>query len=123
MDKIKPPSNQLSIWSKHYKPPYNLSDKLDGVSALVIYRQGGTINMFTRGTATEGMDITHLIKYLNLPIFETVSAYCKKNKIEGDKKKNLIAFRGELIIKQKTFEKNWSSTLKNGRNRRKYYFK
>ena len=116
MDKIKPPSNQLSIWSKHYKPPYNLSDKLDGVSALVIYRQGGTINMFTRGTATDGMDISHLIKYLNLPSFETVSSYCKKYKIEGDKKKNLIAFRGELIINQKTFEKNWSSTLKNGRN-------
>ena len=33
MDKIKPPSNQLSIWSKKYKPPYNLSDKLDGVSS------------------------------------------------------------------------------------------
>jgi DNA ligase (NAD+) len=116
MDKIKPPSNQLSIWSKKYKPPYNLSDKLDGVSSLLIYRQDGSINMFTRGTATDGMDITHLIKYLNLPNFETVSTYCKKHKIEGDKKKNLIAFRGELIINQKTFEKNWSSTLKNVRN-------
>ena len=116
MDKIKPPSNQLSIWSKKYKPPYNLSDKLDGVSSLLIYRQDSTINMFTRGTATDGMDISHLIKYLNLPSFETVSTYCKKHKIEGFKKKNLIAFRGELIINQKTFEKNWSLTLKNGRN-------
>lgn len=114
MDKIKPPSNQLSIWSKKYKPSYNLSDKLDGVSSLLVYREDGSMNMFTRGTATEGMDITHLIKYLNLPNFETVSVYCKKHKIEGEK--NLIAFRGELIIKQKTFEKNWSSTLKNGRN-------
>lgn len=114
MDKIKPPSNQLSIWSKKYKPSYNLSDKLDGVSSLLVYRQDGSLNMFTRGTATEGMDITHLIKYLNLPNFETVSVYCKKHKIEGEK--NLIAFRGELIINQKTFEKNWSSTLKNGRN-------
>ncbi len=114
MDKIKPPSNQLGIWSKKFKPPYNLSDKLDGVSSLLIYREDGTMNMYTRGTATEGMDITHLIKYLNLPDFNTVSAYCKKHKISGDT--NLIAFRGELIIKQKTFEKNWSSTLKNGRN-------
>ena len=114
MDKIKPPSNQLSIWSKKFKPSYNLSDKLDGVSSLLVYRQDGSMNMFTRGTATEGMDITHLIKYLNLPDFDTVSTYCKKHKIIGDK--NLIAFRGELIINQKTFEKNWSSTLKNGRN-------
>jgi DNA ligase (NAD+) len=114
MDKIKPPSNQLSIWSKKFNPPYNLSDKLDGVSSLLVYSQDGSMNMFTRGTATEGMNITHLIKYLNLPDFNTVSTYCKKNKIIGDK--NLIAFRGELIIKQEIFEKNWSSTLKNGRN-------
>ncbi len=114
MDKIKPPSNQLAIWSKKYKPAYNLSDKLDGISSLLIYRFDGLLNMYTRGTASEGMDITPLIKYLDLPSFETVSAYCKKHKIEGDK--NLIAFRGELIIKQKTFEKNWSDTLKNGRN-------
>lgn len=119
MDKIKPPSNQLTIWSKKYKPSYNLSDKLDGVSALLIYRQDSTMNMYTRGTATEGMDITHLIKYLNLPNFDTVSAYCKKHKISGDTNlvaSNVIAFRGELIIKQKTFEKKWSSVLKNGRN-------
>ena len=119
MDKIKPPSNQLTIWSKKYKPSYNLSDKLDGVSALLIYRQDNTMNMYTRGTATEGMDITHLIKYLNLPNFDTVSAYCKKHKISSDTNlvaSNVIAFRGELIIKQKTFEKKWSSVLKNGRN-------
>ncbi len=114
MDKIKPPSNQLGIWSKKFKAPYNLSDKLDGVSALVIYRQNGQINMYTRGTATEGTDITPLVKYLNLPEFEHVQSYCKKNKIKGEK--NLIAFRGELIINESTFTKKWSKTLKNSRN-------
>ncbi len=114
MDKIKPPSNQLGIWSKKYKPGYNLSDKLDGVSALLTYGHNGTINMFTRGTATEGTDITSLIKYLNLPDWDVVNTYCKQNKIKGDT--NLIAFRGELIIKEATFAKNWSKTLKNTRN-------
>jgi NAD-dependent DNA ligase len=28
MDKIKPTSNQLSLWTKKYNPPYNISDKL-----------------------------------------------------------------------------------------------
>ena len=79
MDKIKPPSNQLGIWSKKYKAPYNLSDKLDGVSALVTYSLTGQINMYTRGTATEGTDITPLVKYLGLPDFNTVQAYCKKH--------------------------------------------
>lgn len=114
MDKIKPPSNQLEIWSKKYKPAYNLSDKLDGVSALVTYKHNGQVRMYTRGTATEGMDITPLIKYLNLPEWANVSTYCKKNTIKGIT--NLIAFRGELIIKESVFAKNWSKTLKNGRN-------
>ena len=113
MDKIKPTSNHLYIWTKKYKPPYNLSDKLDGISALVIYNSN-KINMYTRGTATEGQDISNLVKYLKLPDYDFVSEYCKKNKIKGDQ--NVIAFRGELIIKEKTFSKNWSDKLKNGRN-------
>ena len=113
MDKIKPPSNQLSIWTKKYKSSYNLSDKLDGISALLVYNND-KIKMFTRGTASEGMDISHLIKYLNVPEFEVIKDYCKKNKIKGEQ--NLIAFRGELIIKEEVFNKNWSKKLKNGRN-------
>jgi len=114
MDKIKPPSNQLKIWTKKYKPPYNFSDKLDGVSGLLIYTHDGQINMYTRGSAVEGTNITHLIKYLDLPEWDNIYQYCKKNKIKGDK--NLIAFRGELIIKESIFKNNWSKTLKNGRN-------
>lgn len=113
MDKIKPPSNQLSIWSNKYKPPYNLSDKLDGISALLCYNNG-SIKMFTRGTATEGLDITHLVKYLTLPDYDTVFKYCKKKNINGTK--NVIAFRGELIMKDKVFNKTWSKTFKNARN-------
>lgn len=114
MDKIKPPSNQLDIWKAKYKPPYNLSDKLDGISALLTYKHDGQIKMYTRGTAEEGMDITALVKYLNLPEFEKIQLYCKKNKINGET--NLIAFRGELIIKESVFKKKWSKILKNGRN-------
>lgn len=119
MDKIKPPSNQLEIWTKKYPPPYNFSDKLDGVSALLTYNNdlNPTVKMFTRGTATEGMDITSLIKYINLPDIEKIMAYCKKNKIEGET--NTIAFRGELIIKESVFQEqldNGEHKLKNVRN-------
>ena len=114
MDKIKPTSNQLTIWMKKYNPPYNLSDKLDGISALLVYDFNGSIKLFTRGTADEGRDISVLVKYLKLPSYENVLTYCNKNKINGDK--NLIAFRGELIMKDKTFKDNWSDKFKNGRN-------
>ena len=114
MDKIKPPSNQLSIWVKKYNPPYNISDKLDGISALIIYNLDKSIKMYTRGTASEGMDISHLIKYLKLPNSDTVISYCNKEKIKGNK--NLLALRGELIMKEEIFIKNWSDQFKTGRN-------
>jgi NAD-dependent DNA ligase len=117
MDKIKPAdSNKFDSWIKKYKGPYNLSDKLDGVSALLVYKKNESIKLFTRGTATEGQDITVLIKYLNLPSFEEIKEYVSKKKIVSDNKDNLMAFRGELIINQKIFEKNWGNTLKNARN-------
>jgi NAD-dependent DNA ligase len=69
------------------------------------------VKLFTRGTATEGQDITNLVKYLNLPTWDSIN---KKIKIKGDD--NLIAFRGEIIIEDKIFEKNWAKVLKNARN-------
>jgi len=114
MNKIKPGTNQLDSWISKFKSPYHLSDKLDGVSGLLIYRLNGTINLYTRGTATEGTDITPLIKYLHVPDFKTVSKYCTSNNIKGEL--NLIAFRGELIMKETTFNNNWGTIFKNGRN-------
>ena len=70
--------------------------------------------MFTRGTATEGLDITPLIKYLDLPSYNDVFKFCDKNNIKGHK--NMIAFRGELIMKESVFDKKWSKTFKNTRN-------
>jgi NAD-dependent DNA ligase len=117
MDKIKPSDpSKFDSWTKKYKGPYNLSDKLDGVSALLVYKKDKTIKLFTRGTATEGQDITVLIKYFKLPSFDEIQEYANKKKIVPDNEDNLMAFRGELIINQKTFEKNWSSSLKNARN-------
>ena len=114
MEKIKTENNQLENWVKKYKGPYNISDKLDGVSGLLVYSYDEKIKLFTRGDGTDGTDITNLVKYLNLPDYKTINKYCTKNNIKGEK--NLIAFRGELIIKDKTFNKNWGDKFKNARN-------
>lgn len=106
MDKIKIGDKQLDNWKKNYNPPYNISDKLDGVSGLLIY-ENNEISLYTRGSSTEGFDISHLIKYLNLPSYEDVSKYFKVSK---------IAFRGELIMKDSIFTHNWSDKMKNARN-------
>lgn len=110
MDKIKPPSNKLKTWMREYKPPYIATDKLDGVSALIVYNNN-TIKMYTRGTATHGQDITPLLRYMkNIPSYDEVMKYLKKHKLG-----NHIAFRGELIISKKRFI-NHSKTMKNARN-------
>jgi NAD-dependent DNA ligase len=112
MDKIKPPSNKLNNWTSIYSPPYIMSDKLDGVSALLIYKDN-VINLYTRGTATQGMDISLLLKYIKgIPSYESIFNYLNKNKINV----NSIAFRGELIINKKKFDTKWAATMKNARN-------
>lgn len=117
MDKIKPPSNQLEKWANQYTPPYILTDKVDGISALLVYKKNNTIKMYTRGTSTEGLDISHLIKYLNnIADIDTVKEYCKKYKLVPTHKDNIIALRGELIIKEKVFNDNWAKEFKNARN-------
>ena len=123
MDKIKPTSNHLDIWKNKYNGTkdikdthciYNLSDKLDGISALLVYSTNNKINLYTRGTSEEGLNITKLIKYLKLPNYNEVYNYCTKNKINGVK--NLIAFRGELVLKKSIFEQKWNIKFKNPRN-------
>ncbi len=116
MDKIKPPSNELEKWKSKYKSPYILTDKLDGISALIVYSED-SIKMSTRGTATEGLNISNLVNYMNLPSHNNIVKFCKSNKIKcKTNSKIFIAVRGELIISKKKFSKNWESKMKNARN-------
>lgn len=112
MDKIKPPSSKLDNWKKVYKSPYYLSDKLDGISGLIIYNDN-KVKLMTRGTATEGADISNLIKYLNLPSYDDIESKLKKLKLFG--KKNMIALRGEIIMSKTNFIK-YKDDFKNPRN-------
>ena len=114
MDKIKPTDTKLfQKWLSDYDAPYYVSNKLDGISAMLIYRTNGDINLYTRGTADEGLDITPLLKYIkNIPTWETVNKYNIKTKKSGI----ILACRGELLMNKNTFQRSWSDTLKNGRN-------
>lgn len=89
LDKIKPSTNAFNNWIKSYPGPYVASYKLDGVSAL-LHKKEGKIFLYTRGNGTEGQDISHILKYINI----------NTNKLEeGD------AIRGELIISRTNFKK------------------
>jgi NAD-dependent DNA ligase len=99
LNKIKPDNNEFDKWIQIYHGSYELSDKMDGISAL-IHRTNETIKMYSRGDGKIGQDITHLLKYINVDI---------------TKIPNETAIRGELIMTKKNFKKI-SNKMANARN-------
>lgn len=102
LTKIKPGNEDLNKWVSKYNGPYNLSDKLDGVSAQIYKNHSGNKFMYSRGDGTEGQNITHLLKYV-------VSKDTLKTLPNG------TSVRGELIISKKNFKKI-ENKMKNARN-------
>lgn len=97
MEKIKPDTGALPKYLKKYPGPKEVSAKLDGISALYT-TEGDKPRMYTRGGATNGLDISYIIPYMQLP------------------KEKGIAIRGELVIAQKVFNAKYSAQYKNPRN-------
>lgn len=89
LNKIKSDTLELDKWLQKYDGPFLVSEKLDGVSAVIYKNDKGSIKMFSRGDANEGQDISHLLSYVipssvnNLPL-----NFC---------------VRGELVIKNSDF--------------------
>ena len=87
-NKIKDNEKDILKYKVKYEGPYLVSDKLDGVSCLIIY-DNDVIKIYTRGNGTEGQDITHLLEYVNgIPSL----------------KNSNIAVRGELIISKSNWD-------------------
>lgn len=83
---------KLDIWlEKNDTKEYCISDKLDGVSGLLVVK-GGTKKLYTRGDGVIGADISYLIQY-----FDSIP----ENIPDG-------GYRGELIMKTKTFSDLYS---------------
>ena len=102
LDKIKPDTGELEKWMKKYPGPYIMSDKLDGVSGLLHFKNS-TLKLYTRGDGYKGQDISYLIPYII------------DEKIQKKVVKKEIVFRGELIISKKKF-KTVEDQFKNARN-------
>jgi len=89
MDKIKPDKNNLTSWLTKYKGNYCISDKLDGISGLIV-KSGGKRALYTRGDGTIGQDISHMIPFINIGDIASVENY---------------AVRGELIVSKMNYGK------------------
>ena len=98
MEKIKPDTGALSRWKKKYNGECVVSAKLDGMS--IMYSTEGDIpKLYSRGAATHGLDLSHMIPYLKLP------------------SEKGITIRGELIIPVALFDKKYKGKgYKSARN-------
>ena len=59
----------IKLWTKKFKGPYVITDKLDGISALVVYDitdNNITRSLYKRGTGTIGTDISYLLNYIQI---------------------------------------------------------
>lgn len=123
MDKVKPGSRNLTIWMEKYSiGPYVVSEKLDGLSGLLIIsldneKKNNIMSqynlkskLYTRGNGSIGQDISHLLpflKFLNNSTesltsrYDVIKRYMIKNKLD------LLAIRGEIICTKDKYEKKY----------------
>lgn len=94
LDKIKNDEKALANWSNNYTGDCLVSDKLDGNSGLLVYRDG-EFKLFTRGDGLVGQDITHLLSFIDTKFDNDAFAVANA----------CVAVRGEFIISKANFLK------------------
>jgi NAD-dependent DNA ligase len=95
MNKIRDDEKTIEKWVQSYPGSVVISDKLDGISALLVATPTSR-TLYTRGDGTYGQNISNMMPYLNLPELPASAFNNVKNKI--------LAIRGELIISRAHWE-------------------
>ena len=112
LDKVKPGEKVLTKWLKDNEGSILISEKLDGLSCLLVIEKsaggsgsaggGGNLNMklYKHGDGYEGQEITNLLENVNI-------SKTKLNMKEIEKLLSIhkhIAIRGEIIMKNNVFD-------------------
>lgn len=104
LDKIRDDPKHLVAFKKKYPGHYVASDKLDGVSALIVYHpKKQTAHMYSRGDGTYGQDISRLIHLLDsIPKIASLASFTSG---ASGATAAEIAVRGELILTRADWKK------------------
>ena len=93
-DKIKYDADikEFNKWFRKYDKPleYYISEKLDGISCLIVNDINNNIKIYTRGDGIYGIDISYIRDYI-----KTIPKTIPKN----------FAVRGELLLSKENWEK------------------
>jgi NAD-dependent DNA ligase len=121
MDKVKPGERTLTNWLAKFQGPYVISEKLDGLSSLLILKvSDGDIleqKFYKHGDEGESEEIGHMLGFIRaVPTDATTRA----NLIEMIKRLNpesqTLAVRGEIIIRKSVFTAKYSKDYPKARS-------
>jgi len=127
LDKVKPGEKVLSKWLNDHSGSVLISEKLDGLSCLLIIEAGVSggsgvssggasstnlkMTLYKHGDGYEGQEITKLLNNINIGKLNNSFV----NKIL-DTDKVHIAIRGEIIIKNKVFNSKYNKSYPKARS-------
>jgi len=118
LDKVKPGEKVLTKWLKDNEGSILISEKLDGLSCLLVIEKsssgGGNLKMklYKHGDGYEGQEITNLLENVNI-------SKTKLNVKEIEKLLSIhkhIAIRGEIIIKNNVFDTKYTKLYPKARS-------
>lgn len=103
LSKFKPDDGKsFGRWKKNWPGAAVVSDKEDGISLELIYKEGKLDKIYTRGDGVIGQDVTHLKTVLDVP---------RKVSSAG-----ITAIRAELCMSEAAFQKYAAGQYANARN-------
>jgi NAD-dependent DNA ligase len=127
LDKVYPNEKSLTRWLKDHNKNIVISEKLDGLSSLLVITpsgsttgdvgvtvQGFNMQLFKHGDGFEGQDISHLLDHISIGSLDRKTIQTMLD--NPDNKKKHIALRGEIIIKNSVYNAKYGKMYPKARS-------
>jgi NAD-dependent DNA ligase len=127
LDKVYPNEKSLTRWLKDHNKNIVISEKLDGLSSLLVITpsgsttgdvgvnvQGFNMQLFKHGDGFEGQDISHLLDHISIGSLDCKTIQTMLD--NPDNKKKHIALRGEIIIKNSVYNAKYGKMYPKARS-------
>ena len=121
LDKVKPNEKSLTKWLKNHNRDILISDKIDGLSSLLVVslsRTGSNLEMrlYKHGDGNEGQDISHLLEHISIGKLDNESIIKAITNKSSFNTKGHIALRGEIIIRNDIYTKKYNKMYPKARS-------